>query len=116
MSIYTSQGTISVRCSLSNSNRQDIFFVPHDDYHIKHRNKTFAVFVPQSCDCTPQSCNEAIIREYDRDKGNGVKIRAAASNCTVVISAAAVHRTKIEISVKKKKKKLKLTDITVPDK
>ena len=111
MSIYTSQGTISVRCSLSNSNRQDIFFVPHDDYHIKHRNKTFAVFVPQSCNCTPQYCNKAIIREYDRDNGNGVKMRANAS-CTEIISDAAVHQKKVEISVKKKK--LKLTGITVP--
>ena len=121
MGIYTSRGTISVRCSLSNSNRQDIFFVPHDDYHIKHRNKTFAVFMPQSCNCTPQSCNctpqscnctpqscnctpqycnKAIIRECDRDKSNGVKIRVDASTCTEIISGAAVHQKKVEVWVK----------------
>ena len=89
MSIYTSQGTIRVYCSLSNcGSGMKFFFVPDNDYSIKHGNKTFAVFVPkscnctpQSCSCTPQSCNKAIIRIYDRDKGNGVEIRAAESGC-----------------------------------
>ena len=133
MCTYTSQGTIRVRCSLRNGSLLEtaLFFVPENDYSIKHGDKTFAVFVPQSCDCTPQFCNKAIIRKYDRDKGNGVKI-TAASGCTEVISGAAVHQKKVEVWVKEKtsktpesKKKcseakqclkLKLTGITVPAK
>ena len=130
MSVYTSQGTIRVYCNLSNSNSKPetaLFFVPEHDYSIKHRNKTFAVFVSQSCDCTPQSCNKAIIREYDRDKGNGVKIHADASACTEVISGAAAHQRKVEVQVKatgdactagcnesKQCSELKITGITVP--
>ena len=132
MSIYTSQGTIRVHCSLSNcGSGMTFFFVPDNDYSIKHGNKTFAVFVPKSCSCTPQSCNKAIIRIYDRDKGNGVEIRAAESGCPEntksgcpeIISDAAVHQKKVgvwveEVNVNGSKQypDLKITGITVPSK
>ena len=133
MSTYTSKGTISVRCIRRDDKPKTVLlFVPENDYSIKHGNKKFAVFVPQSCDCTPQSCNKAIIRRYDGDKGNGVKICVDALGCTEVISGAAVHQKNVEVWVKEKtsktpesKKKcseakqglkLKLIGITVPAK
>ena len=100
---YTSQGTIRVHQSFGSGNSETtLFFIPENDYAIKHGNKTFAVFVPQSCSCTPQSCRRAIIRKYDRDKGNGVKIRVVASSCTEIISDAAVHQKKVKVWVRAK--------------
>ena len=133
---YISQGTISVHCSISknspeirknspeirkNSPEMHLIFVPSNDYSVKHRNKTFAAFVPQSCGCTldscgcgpdscgcgpdscgckPGFCNRAIIREYDREKGRGVKIGMDEPSCMEAISGAALRGTKVELEVK----------------
>ena len=103
---YISQGTISVHCSFSSSERH-LIFVPSNDYSVKQGNKIFAVFVSQSCGCTPDSCgckpgfcNRAIIRECDRDKGKGVKILMTERGCMKAISGAALCGTKVELEVK----------------
>ena len=126
MSIYISQGTISVHCSFSSSERH-LIFVPSNDYSVKHGNKTFAIFVSQSSE-------ESIIEECKQDQGNGVKIvyeaLAATLNCKstageaakaaaeqvsreAIISGAAWKQIKVEVMVNKKKE---LTGITVPAK
>ena len=105
---YISQGTISVHCSFSNNGpKTHLIFVPCNDYSVKQGNKTFAAFVPQSCGCTldscgckPGFCNRAIIREYDRDKGRGVKILVNGSGCMEAISGAALREIKVELEVK----------------
>ena len=115
MITYTSQGTISVYrnfCTGADNCKYEVFFVPENAYSIKHGNKTFAVFVPKSCgcapkscDCTLKSCNKAVIRKYDRDKGNGVKIGVCSSGCKEVmsiISSAALHQTKVKVEVEVK--------------
>ena len=125
MSIYTSQGTIRIRCDTKaaagccDTGNATIYVVPEKDYSIKHRNENYAVFVPQSCgcqehscdcapqscgcqehscDCTPQYCKNAIIRKYNPDKGNGIKIYAAG--CINVVSDAAAYGKKVQVEVK----------------
>ncbi len=114
MSIYMSQGTIRIRCDIDaadeSGRKATIYFVPEDDYSIKHRNEKYAVFVPQSCDCPKQSCDcksqpckPAIIRKYNPDKDNWIEIHVADEiNCMAVISDAATHQKKVQIQVKVK--------------
>ena len=112
MSIYMSQGTIRIRCDIDaadeSGRKATIYFVPEDDYSIKHRNEKYAVFVPQSCDCPKQSCDcksqpckPAIIRKYNPDKDSWIEIHVADGiNCMAVISDAATHQKKVQIQVK----------------
>ena len=117
MSIYTSQGTIRIHCDIDAADESGrkamIYFVPEDDYSIKHRNENYAVFVPQSCDCPKQpcdcksqSCKHAIIRKYNPDKGNWIEIDVADErSCMDVISDAAMHQKKVKVKVKTTLKK-----------
>ena len=142
MSIYTSQGTIRIRCDTGASGGGDrkttIYFLPEKDYSIKHRNKNYAVFVPQSCGCSgqscgcsgqscgcseqscgcsgqscgcsEQSCKNAIIRKYNPDEGKEIEIHAAGIDCMDVISIAAVNRVKVQVEVKATLKKDKILE------
>ena len=111
MSIYTSQGTIRIHYNITGENchKTTIYFVPENDYSIKHRNENYAVFVPQSCgcseqscDCKSQSCKNAIIRKYNPDKDDWIKIHVADGiiGCMGIISDAATHQKKVQIQVK----------------
>ena len=106
MSIYTSQGTIRIHYDVTDK-KTTIYFVPENDYSIKHRSKKFAVFMPKSCNCTeqpcgctPQPCNKAIVMEYDPDKDSGIKIDVAIQDFTWGLSSAATHQTKVLVKVK----------------
>ena len=103
MSIYTSQGTIRIRCDIDASGGNDckatIYFVPENDYSIKHRNDKYAVFVPQSCDCKPQSWRNTLIRKYNPDRGDEIEIDAAGVDRMDIISFAAMHQKKVEVEV-----------------
>ena len=110
MSIYTSQGTIRIHYNITGESCHEttIYFVPENNYSIKHKDKQFAVFMPECC-------NEAVVMKYDPDKGDGVKIDATGLGCTEVISSAAAHQTKVLVQVNGEKC-LKLTGITIPAK
>lgn len=110
MSIYTSQGTIRIRCDIDTNSITTLYFVPENDYSIKHRNDNYAVFVSQSCDCKTQSWKNALIRKYDPDKGNGVEIHVARTNFMYVISSAAVHQSKVEVEVETRTKLEKMAE------
>lgn len=101
MSIYTSQGTIRIHHCISESSKPTIYFIPENDYSIKHRNENYAVFVP-----LPQSCKNAVtvIRRCNPDKGDKIKIEidAARINCMDIISSAAMHQKKVEVEVEVK--------------
>ena len=99
MSIYTSQGTIRIRCG-AGASETTIYFVPEKDYSIKHGNKNYAVFVPQSCGCSGQSCKNTIIRKYNPDEGKEIEMHAAGTDCMNVISTAAANRVKVQVEVK----------------
>ena len=100
---YTSQGTIRVHRNFGNGDSETtLFFVPNNDYSIKHGKETFVVFVPESGN------DNAVIRKYDRDS-NGVKISAVKAGCTEAI-AAATHQTKVEVRVEVMLKVVKATD------
>ena len=101
MGIYTSQGTIRIRCDIGASGGNDckatIYFVPENDYSIKHRNESYAVFVPMS-----ESCKNAIIRKYNPDKGGKIEIVVAGIGRIDIISFAAMHQKKVEVEVEVK--------------
>ena len=129
MSTYTSQGTIRVHYNFGKINCSKVFFVPDSDYSIKHGKKTFAVFVLQFCDDATdgynnktKTCDNAVIKQYDRDS-NGVEIDMDVTGFTELV-IAATHQTKVEVQIKetvekvngKLCSKLKITSITVPAK
>ena len=116
MSIYTSQGTIRIRCDTNSITT--LYFVPESDYSIKYRNDRYAVFVPQSCDCKTQSWKNALIRKYDPDKGNGVEIHCdpgkgngVKTDCMYVISSSAMHQNKVVVEVEMKTKLEKMAEM-----
>lgn len=130
MSIYTSQGTIRIRCDTKaaagccDTGNATIYFVPEKDYSIKHRNENYAVFVPQSCgcpeqscDCKPQSCKSAIIRKYNPDKGDWIEIRVTGGIMCYrdVISDAATHQKKVEVEVEVKTTLEKTAESKIPE-
>ena len=87
MSTYTSQG--NVRVEFNNTGQATkLYFVPDQDYSIKHRNKTFAVFVPQFGD--------AITREYSKD----IDIEVYE---TLQLDCRQIGQTKVEIRVQETK-------------
>ena len=108
MSIYTSQGKISLdwdQAETKNANEMAVFFVPDGDHSIKQGSETFAVFAPLSrCD------DKAILRVYDTDKGVKVKLPTASDEnhtkghefraLMEIVSYAATHQTNVRIRVK----------------
>ena len=110
---YTSQGTISMKCVVNDAGAitsATIFFVPDNNYSIKHKKKDYAIFVSNS-----SKTAKAIIREYDPSAGNGVEfsIDKPDLNLTGLISSVAVHQTKVEVQVKSPAART-ITNITVP--
>lgn len=103
--IYASQGTISF-CwdrDCDKTSKVVVLFVPHSDYSIKDGNKTLAVFVPQ-----PKGDDKAILKAYDRDKGDKIKLVLddGACKCPVlmdIVSYAATHQTNVSVRVKETK-------------
>lgn len=130
MSTYTSQGTIKVRCDVSNStnHKTKVYFIPEQNYSIKHKNKNYAVFVPLSCgrsdcgcsdcgcsdrgcsdrgcsdrgcsDCKPHCPQSAIIRKYNPDDGCEIEMHMSGASCLHTVSAAALHQKKVQVEVK----------------
>ena len=96
MSIYTSQGTIRMHYGFNADGevaRKTIYFVPEEDYSIKHKNKNYAVFVLLS----GRNC---IMKRYNPNKGRGVKLDANETDFMVDISSAHTHQTKVQVVVK----------------
>ena len=126
MSIYTSQGTIRIHYNITGENchKTTIYFVPENDYSIKHRNENYAVFVPQSCgcseqscDCKSQSCKNAVIRKYNPDKDDWIKIHVADGiiGCMGIISDAATHQKKVEVKVEVKTTLAKMAESKISE-
>lgn len=85
--MYTSKGTIKAEFLLNNGTvSTTLSFVPDCDYSIRHRGKTFAVFVDRQ--------GGALIKEYDKD--NDIKIQV---NRELVRSVGSYGCTNAEVEI-----------------
>ena len=139
MSVYASQGTVRVSCTVCFDasgkaiRKATVFFIPDKDYSVKDRNKNYAVFVPQSCGCSEQSCGcseqscgcseqscgckpypykNAIIRKYCPNEGIEIEMHAAAGkDCINIVSTAAMKKLKVRVKVRAALKKKAIAKI-----
>ena len=95
MSKYTSIGTLRYRISMQDGNEsQAIFFIPSDDYSVKHHGKNYAIFI---------STHRALLRKYKPENKQGIKLNVASDTakhlCLSALKAAKDH-ARVEIVVK----------------
>ena len=95
MSKYISIGTLRYRISMQDGNEsQTIFFIPSEDYSVKHHGKNYAIFI---------STHRALLREYKPEDKQGIKLHVASDSadhlCLPALKAAKDH-ARVEILVK----------------
>lgn len=101
MSDYTSQGTVRVEFPAKKGARITLHFVPVDNFSVKHRGKTYAIFMGKNC-------TDAITKKY-RERGIPIMVRRRVG--LVLHNAGQVE---VEVKVKKAGKKFELVSVEIP--